>query len=73
VADGEDITNEIPTIEGGLSANHWTSEMCLIHADFKQFHGRKAKEFRGSRKVSSIMWAKVSSIMWANAGPMTSD
>jgi hypothetical protein len=53
--DGEEFTNEIPTIKGDLKANQRTHEMCPIHADFKHFRAREAKEFRVSRKVSSIM------------------
>jgi hypothetical protein len=53
--DGEEFTNEIPTIKGGLEANQPTHEMCPIHADFKHFHAPETKEFRESRKVSSIM------------------
>jgi hypothetical protein len=57
-ADGEEITNKIPRIQGGLrrpGANQRTHEMCPIHADFKQFRASKAKEFRECRKLSSIM------------------
>jgi hypothetical protein len=53
--DGEEFTNEIPTIKGGLEADQPTHEMCPIHADFKHFHAPETKEFRESRKVSSIM------------------
>jgi len=42
--------------------------MCLIHRDFKHFTAGKATNFRGQRKVSSIMQAKVLSIMQAEAG-----
>ena len=45
-----------------------THQMCLIHADFKHFARRKAKQFRQSGKVSSIMRAKVLSIMPTEAG-----
>jgi hypothetical protein len=55
-SDGEEITNKIPRIEGGLkedrtkiegglNANRATHEMCLIHADFKHFLGLETKEF----------------------------
>jgi len=30
-------------------------QMCLIHRDFKHFHTTKTKDFRSSRKGSSIM------------------
>ena len=77
-ADGEEITNKIPRIEGGLKehcsgldANHRTPQMCPIHADFKHFRGLKAKDFCCWRKVSSIMWAKVLSIMRAEARQVT--
>ena len=77
-ADGEEITNKTPKIQGGLkegrsgaTANQLIHEMCLIHADFKHFHDPKTKDFRIRRKVSSIMWAKVLSIMRANAAPVT--
>jgi hypothetical protein len=48
-------------------------EMCLIHADFKHFLRRKAKDFRRYRKDSSIMWAKVLSIMPEDPAQVTSD
>jgi hypothetical protein len=47
--------------------------MCLIHADFKHFRAPRPEEFRGLRKVSSIMWAKVLSIMPTDATPVTAD
>jgi hypothetical protein len=47
--------------------------MCLIHGDFKQFRGPKAKDFRIARKVPSIMSAKVLSIMRSNAAQVTPD
>ena len=72
-ADGEEITNKIPKIEGGLDANQRTLQMCRIHAHFKHFHGSKAKDFQRYLKVSSIMLAKVLSIMQADAGQVTSD
>jgi hypothetical protein len=71
--DGEEFTNEIPTIKGGLEANQPTHEMCPIDADFKHFNARETKEFHEPRKVSSIMWAKVLSIMRADARRVTSD
>jgi hypothetical protein len=46
--------------------------MCPIHGDFKHFMQAKAKEFRRSRKDSSIMRAKVLSIMPAIARQVTS-
>jgi len=45
--------------------------MCLIHSEFKHFAPAKAKQFRLSLKVSSIMRAKVLSIMRAEAAPVT--
>jgi len=53
--DGEEFTNKIPDIEEGGNANRRTHEMCLIHRDFKRFATPNAKQFRLSRKVSSIM------------------
>jgi hypothetical protein len=47
--------------------------MCLIHADFKHFARRKARQLRVRRKVSSIMWAKALSIMTVNAGEVSFD
>jgi hypothetical protein len=46
--------------------------MCLIHSDFKRLLHRKAKDFRLSRKVSSIMSAKDLSIMTAGDAGLTS-
>jgi hypothetical protein len=61
-ADGEEITNKTPKIQGGLkegrsgaAANQLIHEMCLIHADFKHFQRSKTKDFRVCRKDSSIM------------------
>jgi hypothetical protein len=75
-ADGEEITNEFPRIEGELKQHGCTQrtpEMCRIQADFKHFRSSGTKEFQECRNVSSIMRAKVLSIMPANAGPVTSD
>jgi hypothetical protein len=47
--------------------------MCLIHGDFKHFHGARTKDFRDRRKVSSIISAKVLSSMRADAAPVTTD
>jgi hypothetical protein len=58
-------------VEEGLKANQLNHEMCPIHADFKHFHAKEAKEFRLRRKVSSIMCAKVLSIMRADARRVT--
>jgi hypothetical protein len=46
--------------------------MCLIHAHFKHFARGKAKQFRHSGKVSSIMRAKVLSIMSGGDFSLTS-
>jgi len=59
-------------LEAGPETNQQTFQMCLIHRDFKHFLHRKGKDFRGWRKVSSIMWAKVLSIMRASDAGLTS-
>jgi hypothetical protein len=71
--DGEEITNEIPGIQGGLAANPQDHQMWLIHRDFKHFAVTKAIDFLQSRKESSIMRAKVLSIMRAEAQAVRSD
>jgi hypothetical protein len=73
VVDGEEITNKIPGIQEVANAPLLTDQMCLIHRDFKHFHGTGTKDFRVRRKVPSIMSAKVLSIMRANAGLVTPD
>jgi hypothetical protein len=54
-------------------AHQQIHQMCLIHGDFKHFQRARTKDFRGRRKVSSIISAKVLSIMRADAALVTTD
>jgi hypothetical protein len=52
-ADGEEITNKIPMIEGvsgRLNADRRPHQMCLIQADFKHFAHHKRKNFENAAR-----------------------
>ncbi|MDF3812292.1 MULTISPECIES: hypothetical protein [Rhodopseudomonas] len=76
VASDEEITNEIPKIEGSAEAAAMRVvpyQMCLLGADFNRGSGIAAKDYPQSRNTSSIMSAKDLSIMRSEAAPVRVD